>query len=460
MNTKNSLELAKRKTNVKRAKILSFLKKKNLELAFAIDLYVKNNLLDDQTKEHLFRIIKNVRECSNLSLYKKSVSSGEVIYLTSAMCEDKNCMICNWARQKVTRRKYAKWFKENNYLLHIRSNDNGKVKIVTESTFKKKFELSHEVISKSEFDLLFLTLSVPHSQNGFRSQPFYFEEITRLFWLMRKTTAWLEWVYGGEYGIEVTKGDNGLHIHIHSLILTKKGTQSRNEIHKMILLEWNRLTNDPGSSHKHMTIERAESIIKGNKLMTLDEALCLDPGAATSISLESVYYLNLAGKKVYVKDRTQKEMLYAITEAISYHFAPFTFNKTEKAIDIPLLAEVAKHIFGKPLYKKFGCLHGEESLNIKARYLQIKEDFDSVSGFDPETGEIFENSIIDFYEYFFLNPAYTYANSTIKITVPGMNKIRKIDAINSSEAIGFLTDQLKNKKFENQKYARKDLVSN
>ena len=391
-------KIDRKRANNKRSKKLTFLKSENQKLKREIEKYIKYNTVDTGTMDLVVKLIKSLNYCSNLSLYAHS--ENEIQLITSITCNHKICNICNWNRQKKIRRKYFRWFGENETLILV---SKGEIrKIITKSQLSKYENKGYVIINNSvKYDLMHLTLTVPHSGNGWKGQIFYFDEIKRAFNFMRKTNEWLEWVYGGEYGVESTKNNEGYHIHIHSLLFVKRGTQNRNHLHKEILRIWNRLTVDHNNIREPFSYNQIEAIKKGNKLIDDEFISHLKPSGSTIINLETIYTIGENGQKRRSPEWNSESMIKAVLETISYHFKPKMFSLSENCHDIENIINILKPVYGQILYFKFGCLHGEKSLNIKDD--SLLEDYDETNEvIDEETGEILQR------QFFITNPLNLY----------------------------------------------------
>jgi hypothetical protein len=292
------------KHNRKRASRVSFLKRKNIQLVKELDQYLTENQLPEKHDEIARKLSSSLQKCCNLSLYGQNKISSDIKYFASINCKKKVCFVCNWLVQKQIRKKYMRWFKDNRELSLIRKA-NGKLQAKTVSQIKNK---TLQEVARVEYDLMHLTLTVPHYKDtGFRGDKYYFKKIADLYHYVRnesvleidgKTYKFDEFVYGGEYGIECTGGTyrknasgekvrtentNGLNIHIHSLLFVKKMFQSRNKLHRTILMEWNRITANQHSERDEFTEHHKQQILKGNKTMTINDVETMNPKGATMI---------------------------------------------------------------------------------------------------------------------------------------------------------------------------------
>jgi len=417
---------------------VSFLKRKNLVLSEDIRFFIKSNNIKEERKKLLWNLDKNINTCASYSLYRKNLESNDYEYIGSHTCSSKNCNICNYLNQKRIRRKYLLFFDNNEYLYLIK-NKKGKQRAVTSSIFEalKVKKKDWELLKKVNYDIMHLTLTVPHYKDtGFRGNKYYYKEMIKMFNELRREDGWNQRVYGGEYGIETTHKENGLNIHFHSLLFVKKEMQNRNKLHRYILKAWNNLTIDENSKRDVFNYYTRESILRSNKLLNNDFIKELNPKGATMISLDTIFnWINSERRRI--KEFNSKEMLKAVMEAISYHFEPQAFDKENGEIDIELLSELLPVIRGMPMYRKFGCLHGEKSLNIKGNDRdQLIEDYEDANKIkvDMETGEVFDK-----YDYFVLNSLYVFHdisdNLKIVISREGMRKKINLDVFSTVEAL-------------------------
>ncbi|MEG1499320.1 MAG: hypothetical protein RR393_07900 [Bacteroidales bacterium] len=363
-----------------------------MRLAKEIEQYDTTGLTEEQVV-HLDKLKHNLRVCACPSLYSQGDVSGKTNYVASIRCDDKCCFVCNFARQKMVRRRYMVWFADNKVVFIIK-NSKGKEKFVTKSQLIK-FP-NYKIVQEVEYDLMHLTLSVPHYPGrGFNQNKYYYDDISTLFHRLRNKNEYFRSnVIGGEYGIETTNPEN-LHIHIHSLLLVKRKNKSRNCLHYELLRDWNRITENKDNQRLLIEAWQYPSIKAGNKMIDDNYIKELNPKGATIIGLECIYTLNAAGEKVRSSEWNSSDMIRAVMETISYHFAPQTFDKSEGRFDIDLFAQIKPVIYHKQLYRKFGVLHGETSLNIRSvsdgGELDIMNRVNTVdSVVDLETGELIE----------------------------------------------------------------------
>ena len=214
----------------------------------------------------------------------------------------------------------------------------------------------------NEYHPAHLVLTVPHTGGLFEGERFYAKQLIENFNLMRKSDTWKKYIHGGEYGVEIKqgKGDNGLHIHIHSLVFQKKD-YTINETRAAILKLWQDQT---GASFIHY-----ETLYFFKK----------DAAGRYITELKSVYdkglqdYKNIKQRKKFYVDRADvpadegerlKEYLYGVMECIKYHFKNDALQLQDKSYDVGLMADILNNTKGKRLYSRFGAFYDVKELNF------------------------------------------------------------------------------------------------
>jgi len=396
----------KRNFNYERSRKLSYLNWKNINLLKQVKEKIEDNSLNKESREHLEKLRKNISGCAFYSLYNKN---SDVKYIGSHTCNHRGCNICNSQRQKRIRRKYFHFFTTTPELIKARTKSG--YKVYTQNYFNELIKKKPDIkfISKVNYDLMHLTLTVKHSKQGFNGNKYYFEEILKTFHKLRNSNLktdyngmlynWRSLVYGGEFGIETTKNENGLHIHIHALLFVRKIKQNRNILHKHILKSWNKYTVNKDFNKRDFTENEIKSIMKGNSILTDDFIKTFDRRGATLIGLENIFYYSKNGKKIRPKDLTDlKAVQRAVLETISYHFKPDLFETDKETYNIDLICEILPKIYKKQLYGKFGCLYNEKSLGLSSE--NLLEDF-------AESRELTETESSEG-DFFIVQPAKVY----------------------------------------------------
>lgn len=341
--------------NRKRGFRMSTNARANQDLYKQVQSYILTDAIGDEELPYFTKLRRSLQTCCQHSLYRQYKEGGAVEYIASQTCKHKLCVVCNAERSKILRRKYLSYFKKGMMV-------------------DRK---CGEIYQKEDFDYMHLTLTVPHSNDGFKGQKFYAEKLMAMFNTMRKCAWWNYYIFGGEFGIEVTKGENGLHIHIHSLLIVHKIEKSRNELQRLILMKWNDLTRDEAAKRKEFTAEQIAAIKKGTPNLTDDDFKFIDSTGATMVGLESLYIYSKSkiskydrwngelGKwKHYINANEENEFMSGVLECLKYHFEPVSFDKKEGVYNMDMLKEVLPMIYKKPLYRKFGNLHGVKELNV------------------------------------------------------------------------------------------------
>jgi len=422
--------------------MLTLLAKKNKALSIQIENYIKENTLKRDNKDAMTRLYKNIEKCAQISSYR--VGAEHITYIGSHTCDSRNCNICNWKRQKKIRNLYRNFFHANKELVLVQNLKCVK-KIITESVYANKFEKdgNYKFVGKREYDLMHLTLTVPHTkETGYKNQIYYFSQIIADFNQLRKRKDWLLWVYGGEYGVETTvTEENGLHTHIHSLLFVRKATNSRNELHKVILKEWNVIT---AIGKKEISENRIPKIMIGNKLLTADFVKELNGSGATLIGLETIYTLRKTDgvtEKVRTNEFGSEAMERAVMETISYHFEPQAFDKKFNQFNLDLLCDILPKIHKQKLYGRFGCIQNEKSLQLKN---DLAKEYEESLDIDTETGEIMES------EHYVVKPYKVYHDLEndleIKIHKSVLKDSLKLNAFSTRQAVSEMNKIVKNKK--------------
>lgn len=185
-----------------------------------------------------------------------------------------------------------------------------------------------------------LTLTVPHAGGLFRGQRFYARELIKSYAELRKSDVWKEYVYAGEYGLEVKRGrsGNGLHIHVHSLLL-QYPEFSRNQAAEAIEAEWRRIMSNssPFSGIHYETLYCRKALVEGGAKVKVH----LDPAKC---SLD--------------------DYLAGVMECIKYHFKPDCLLKVGEGFDLELIQDILQNTRGLRMYSRFGAFYKQPALNF------------------------------------------------------------------------------------------------
>ncbi len=478
----------KRIWNNIRSSKLTMLSKKNIELIKQIKDFNSNVNVKKEIKKGLVTLSENLSKCSSFTLYEISNENNKLI--GSHRCKHRHCNICNWANQKGLRRKYMKYFKENEYLYHLqddRCRNYYLIKSKYDKAVKNNVLKNKHLIGKVKYNLMFLTLTLPHTREfGFNGDKFYYKKIKELFTNLRQQPFFQSSIYGGIFSFETTtnkkiytlqkgnktltmsefdytkqkrngiligfkvikviddkKSGSGLHIHVHSLILVRKQLGNRDLLHKEILKHWNDVTVNK-QSISTMSDFRIEKIRKGNKLIDFDFCKKLKPKGATQISLENIYtYVD--GKKVYPKDWGGEAMIKAVLEAVKYQFEPQAFDKKYNEYDIDLLGLILHHTKNFRSTGKWGVLYGASELNLRNTADNIFEEFNEANEMKDE-----DNKKSGLSEYYSVHPSKVFHDVgndfAIKITKRRLQQSIKFNGFNSAQALDMMYNFITQKK--------------
>lgn len=284
----------------------------------------------EPNREELKKYLRRLQTCSSYSVWRDHHESGAKIFCGVHTCNHKLCNVCNAMRSRVVRRKYHGFFEKNPDLL-------------------------------KQYTPLHLTLTVPHDLDGWDGSEFYAKRLKDAYQKMRLQKWWKEMVWGGEYGMEITRNDSGWHIHLHSLILVPRHIyRSRNILYSKIMLSWNRLTSD--GSKVELSEDRKASL-KGTVQNKVIEKLTAT--GSTLIGLESLYVTSMEERKGYkycarrkkyiryVNSKNMKDMMSGVMECIKYHFEPASLDMSPE--ELGRLLPLIKHM---RFYDRFGGLSG------------------------------------------------------------------------------------------------------
>lgn len=206
-----------------------------------------------------------------------------------------------------------------------------------------------------------LTLTVPHPEGLYRGRLFYAREIIAAFNLLRKSPAWKKYVYAGEYGVEIKKGNgqNGLHIHIHSLVF-QHPCYTINQAREAILTEWKAIT---GATFIHY---QTLYFFKRKPNGQFEQELrCLwdeKTGDYRNIWVKKKFYIDRPDRPA---DQTQRlqEYLHGVMECIKYHFKNDAIKKAG-SYDCDLIVDILNNAKGMRLYSRYGAFYREKELNF------------------------------------------------------------------------------------------------
>jgi len=243
-----------------------------------------------------------------------------------------------------------------------------------------------------KYQPMHLMLTVPHKGGEWLGKRFYAREFIQCFNQMRKLDVWKKYIYGGEYGIEITRsGNDGLHIHMHCLVFMKK-EYARDLVNKEIREAWNQLTGSEITWFETLYVHQKD--VNGRFIMeTSDGGIPVldksgqytsdDPydGQNYSIQTEGIkgkrkkYYLdpNDTWFQMLTPEQKLKHFCEGVMECIKYHFKTDCFKDKTGHWDVDLMKDVLKHSRSLRMYSRFGAFYREPRLNY-TRFEKPKEE--------------------------------------------------------------------------------------
>jgi hypothetical protein len=347
---------------------LSWKRKQTLELRSQIAEFIQANFDIDlpvsfsQFKKYADTIepfsqaaqncLELIRAYYNLGNFGESIgslfldNSGNPEVFTNAHLFSKNRVdpVWNWKKSKLIRASYHRFLQETDI---------------------------HEIYTP-----VHITLTLPHPGGLYEGKKFYASELISQFNLLRKSDWWKQCVYAGEYGIEVTGGKNGLHIHLHSLafLYNKDVKGFRSNLQEA----WQYATGATQVWVESLYVYKKDAsgqyitqMKDASKLLTHEQS----DGTYTSVPEGKVivrkkFYLQDEKKAILASDIEDKESaildLYtrAILECIKYHFKDDSMKLPDGNYNIFLLNEILQNTKGKRLYSRYGKFYKEQMLNF------------------------------------------------------------------------------------------------
>ncbi len=274
-----------------------------------------------------------------------------------------------------------------------------------------------------------MVLTVPHTAGIWNGKRFFARELIKAFTAMRKEPEWKQYVYAGEYGIEVKRSkSHGLHIHMHSFIL----------------------------QNPHYTVEHVRDVI--DRLWRKQTG---NESTYSGIHYETLYtwqkdeqnniVLDRTGNPVkdYIKPgkSTLNHYLSGVLECIKYHFKPDCIQAQDGEFDILLIDEILSNTKNLRMYSRFGAFYRQSLLNFNVLEQEPDEQptgfMEVAEEFDAWKDEYDSNTSVDGIEENIINPftgkPATRREFDIAIGKPTDLQYRHKDSANPYE--GFLYKQ-------------------
>jgi hypothetical protein len=238
-----------------------------------------------------------------------------------------------------------------------------------------------------KYQPMHLVLTVPHPGGVWEGKTFYAREMVEKFNLMRKHPTWNKYIYGGLQCLEITrKGKNGLHIHIHAMVL-QRPEFDRNVVADFISKQWEAATGGVKCWYETLYVHKRVNPNDKKSAWICD----LDERGNKIWDEERQEYKK---RKFYLDERYDwfhnlpdeekfEQYVTGVLECIKYHFKYESF-KTGKKIegtnvdewDIELIADVLKHSKNLRMFDKFGKLYGVKRLSMGYIEQQASKEVD------------------------------------------------------------------------------------
>ncbi|WP_299459343.1 hypothetical protein [uncultured Microscilla sp.] len=302
------------------------------------------------------------------------------------------CPVWGFRRSQIIRKRYRTYFADNpqvltdyhpcHMVLTLRHNDQG-------------FFLKDEFVAKR----------------------FFARELIEQFKQFRDNnrSTWKHYVYGGCYNIEVkkSKNDNGIHVHMHCLILQNKDYKV-NEVREWIKTIWERQT---GASkvhyetlyfYDHEDQQVVEDINNINEYF--DEETGTYEYACDAKTVPTKSYFNAS----WTPDQTSR----AILEALKYNFKPDALMDKNGNFDIEFLAEVLNNCKSLRFHSKFNALYNVKELNFNSLgsnedELELKDSNDIImSEYVTRAANEYDLDVEEISEETFIYPGIDYMKAT------------------------------------------------
>lgn len=251
-----------------------------------------------------------------------------------------------------------------------------------------------------EYSPIHLTLTLKHEKGLYNGKKFYARELIDAFNIMRKNKEWQKRIYGGEYGIEVTKSqNNGLHIHLHCLVFQKK-QYSVNSTREVIKKLWTDLTDSPMIHYETLYVHRKDNEghwivqdIPEQKIQSDFEEFTYKQ----ALSIRKKFYIDEREKwyQELTEDEKINTYLNGVMECIKYHFKNHSYKNENGTYDIEFINEILNNSKYLRMYSKFGAFYGNKALNynqveVTDNQEAMVEESDLVDVDDITTEEITE----------------------------------------------------------------------
>lgn len=302
------------------------------------------------------------------------------------------CPVWSFRRSQIIRKRYRTYFSDNPQVL-------------------------------TDYHPCHLVLTLRHNNEGFFlndkfiGKRFFARELIEQFKQFRDNNrkTWKHYVYGGCYNIEVkkSKNDNGIHVHMHCLILQNKSI-TVNEVREWIKSTWERQT---GASKVHYETlyyynhENKQTIDDTNSIYEqFDEETGTYEYICDTLEVPAKEYFNAS----WTPDQTSR----AILEALKYNFKPDALMHENGDFDIDFLAEVLNNSKGLRFHSKFNAFYTVKELNFSALGShedepELKDSNDIImSEYVTRAADEYDLDVEEISEETFIYPGIDYMKAT------------------------------------------------
>lgn len=306
----------------------------------------------------------------NKSIVQKFVGpNGEVRVqlLAHWYSRHKLCPIWNMRKSQIIRKKYREFLE-------------------TYSVFDENTH-SRQLLIKTHTPV-HMVLTLPHKNGEFENERFYARKLLKHFHEMRRCKFFKDWIFGGEYGLEIkrSKNQNGLHIHLHSFCFLKN-EMSVNNFRAWLTEKWNKLTGaifchfetlyyyKKGENGRYITEPRR---IKDQYGWIVDYEKTTEPDRQGA---QRTLVPVMVRKKFYITpESTIQEYTAGVMECIKYHFKMDDYQRKkgepdedgvmleQDTWDVPLMMDILNNSVNMRFYSRYGGFLKIEELNFNKRY--------------------------------------------------------------------------------------------
>lgn len=237
-----------------------------------------------------------------------------------------------------------------------------------------------------------MVLTLRHNAQGyylgdnFIPQRFFARDLIEQFKQFRDNhrKVWKEFVYGGCYNIEVKRSkkdvngnDNGIHIHMHCLVLQNK-SHTVNQVRDWIKTNWELQTGASKIHYETLYYYDPEQKRTIDDFSTIEEVYDEELGTYEYLPVGTTKIINplsetyeygfptieAPAKQYYDDSWTIDQTTRAILEALKYNFKADALVDENGEYDIPFIAEVLNHSKRLRFTSRFNAFYRVPELNF------------------------------------------------------------------------------------------------